>query len=329
MVKYWRFEKGSAVTRSASLTSTVVYKNPQAALDWLERAFGFEITTLLTDAQGQVAHAEMGFHGVKIGVAGEWFGDVLGPARMKSPANLDGQGTQFCWIDVPDDFDLDAHCRQSEAAGAQITQPPEEQFYGARTYRAIDPDGHVWNFRRHTRDVPVREIEAATGLTYAVAEQTPPPEARSPVSPGVCYADPAAAYRWLERAFGLEPHVYITTPEGELMHAEMTFRGQTIGVAKAWSDRHAAPGDVGGRNTQSVHLQLAEDIDAHHARAMAAGARLVRPLETQSYGDRTYIALDLEGHVWSFGQTVKPMSQAQWEQELDVVAHQRPPEPKA
>ena len=311
------------MSRSASLTATVIYRDAQAALDWLERAFGFEITTLLTDADGQVAHAEMGFHGVKIGVAGEWFGDMLGPAVMKSPANLDGQGTQFCWIDLPDGLDIDAHCEQARAAGARITQPPEEQFYGARTYRALDPDGHVWNFRRHTRDVPAHEIEAATGLTYAV--EAAAPEARSPVTPYVCYADPAAAYDWLERAFGLEPRGYVTDGAGGLVHAEMAFRGQTIGVSKAWSDRHAVPGDVAGRNTQTIHLQLDEDIDAHHARAVAAGAEIVRPLETQAYGDRTYLALDLEGHVWSFGQTVKPMSMAQWDAELGTVTQRRPP----
>lgn len=309
---------------AARLTSTVVCRDPKASLDWLERAFGFEVTTLLTDAEGQVAHAEMGFHGVRIGVAGEWFGDMLGPAVMKSPASLDGQGTQFCWIDLPEGFDIDAHCERARAAGARITQAPEEQFYGARTYRALDPDGHVWNFRRHTRDVAAQEIEAATGLTYAVETAAPAPEARSPVTPYVCYADPAAAYGWLEAAFGLEPHIYVTDAAGGLAHAEMTFRGQTVGVSKAWSERHAAPGDVAGRNTQTIHLQLDDGIDDHHARAVAAGAEIVRPLETQAYGDRTYLALDLEGHVWSFGQTVKPMGVAQWDAELGTVTLRRP-----
>jgi len=187
-------------------------------------------------------------------------------------------------------------------------------------------EGHVWTFSQPRRSVSPAEITAATGLIYAVGGEGGPPAeaARSAVTPYVSYRDPKAAYAWLETAFGLEPRIYVTDDAGELVHAEMTFRGQTIGVSRAWSDRHAAPADVQGRNTQTVHLQLAFEIDAHHARAVAAGAEIIRPLETQPYGDRTYLALDMEGHVWSFGQTVAPMSPAQWDAELGTSTSQRP-----
>jgi uncharacterized glyoxalase superfamily protein PhnB len=59
-------------------------------------------------------------------------------------------------------------------------------------------------------------------------------------------------------------------------------------------------GRAGGRNTQSVYV-VVEDPDAHHARAVAAGAKVVMPLEDKDYGGRGYSARDLEGHVWSFG----------------------------
>lgn len=310
----------------AALTATPFYRDPQAALAWLEAAFGFEVAILLTTADGALAHAEMDFHGVKIGVGGEFEGEVLGPARMRSPERLEGQGTQFCRIALPAQIDLDAHCAAAQAAGARITQAPRDEFYGDRTYRALDLEGHVWNFTQPRRTVSAAEIEAETGLVYAVGGQspTPPEEARSAVTSYVCYRDAPTAYAWLETAFGLEPRVYVTDDAGDLVHAEMAFRGQTIGISKAWSERHAAPGDVAGRNTQTIHLQLTTDIDAHHARAVAAGAEIIRPLETQAYGDRTYLALDLEGHVWSFGQTVKPMSAEQWDSELGTTTHVRP-----
>jgi len=44
-----------------------------------------------------------------------------------------------------------------------------------------------------------------------------------------------------------------------------------------------------------------EDVDAHHARARAAGAEIVRPLQDTDYGSREYSVRDLEGHLWSFG----------------------------
>ncbi|WP_333587719.1 VOC family protein [Phenylobacterium sp.] len=312
----------------ANLTPTAFYRDPQAALTWLDKAFGFEVALLLTDATGALAHAEMNFHGVRIGVGGEFASDVLGPARMRSPQGLDGQGTQFCRIALPKAVDLDAHCAAARAAGATITQAPRDEFYGDRTYRALDLEGHVWTFTQTVRSVSPAEIEAETGLVYAVGREghvaAPPEPPRSPVTSYVCYRDPAAAYDWLERAFGLEPRLYVTDDAGGLVHAEMTFQGATIGVSKGWTEHHAAPADIMGRNTQTLHLQLSEDIDAHHDRAVAAGARVMRPLETQAYGDRTYVAWDLEGHLWSFGQTVSPMSTEQWDAELGTVTRLRP-----
>ena len=150
-----------------AIVSCVFYKDPIAAMKWLETAFGFETTTLVTDPEGKVGHAEMSFLDAPIGIAGEWDGEwggatMLGGARMKSPANLGGAGSQFIRIELPKD--LDAHCARARAAGARITTEPEDQFYGARTYRAMDPEGHIWNFSQTVRVVSGEEMEAASGL---------------------------------------------------------------------------------------------------------------------------------------------------------------------
>lgn len=145
-----------------SITPTVFYRDPKGALDWLQRAFGFEISVLLTDDTGKVGHAEMSFEGADIGIAGEWGGELLGGAQMKSPASIDGVGTQFIWIGLTEP--LDAHHARAEAAGAHITQAPADQFYGDRTYRARDPEGHVWCFRQRVEDVSDAEMERRSGL---------------------------------------------------------------------------------------------------------------------------------------------------------------------
>ena len=46
---------------------------------------------------------------------------------------------------------------------------PADQFYGARTYRAMDPEGHIWNFTEEVRVVSTEEMERASGLTFATA----------------------------------------------------------------------------------------------------------------------------------------------------------------
>ena len=61
-----------------------------------------------------------------------------------------------------------------------------------------------------------------------------------------------------------------------------------------WAARPTAP------PTQSAYV-LVDDCDRHHARAVSAGADVVKPPEDQDYGGRLYICRDLEGHVWSFG----------------------------
>jgi uncharacterized glyoxalase superfamily protein PhnB len=142
----------------------VFYQDPIAAMRWLERAFGFETTTLVTDADGRVGHAEMEFRGSPVGIGGEWAGPQLGGAAMRSPKSLGGAGTQFLRLAL--DEGLDACCERARAGGARIVQEPEDQFYGARTFRAMDPEGHVWNFAQDVAQPSVQEMEQASGLTF-------------------------------------------------------------------------------------------------------------------------------------------------------------------
>jgi len=86
---------------------------------------------------------------------------------MRSPASLEGAGSQFLRIAVAEP--IDQHCARARAAGARITQAPEDQFYGDRTYRALDPEGHVWNFSQKVREVSIAAMEAASGLTASTA----------------------------------------------------------------------------------------------------------------------------------------------------------------
>jgi len=147
-----------------TLTPVVFYRDPIAALKWLEAAFGFETSMLVTDDAGRVGHAEMKVGEAVIGVGAEFASpDLLGPAAMKSPASIGGVGTQFVRVHM--DEGLDAHCDHARAAGARITQAPADQFYGARVYRALDLEGHVWNFDQPVAEVSIADMEKASGLT--------------------------------------------------------------------------------------------------------------------------------------------------------------------
>lgn len=136
---------------------------------------------------------------------------------------------------------------------------------------------------------------------------------RPALSSSLSYVNPKPMLNWLEEAFGLEQSMVILDADGNLAHSEMTFGDGLIMVGSEWSADHASPKSVGGKNTQSVHMHLQEDIDAHCERARKAGAEILQESATQFYGDRTYRARDPEGHIWTFAQTVQQMTPAEWD----------------
>jgi uncharacterized glyoxalase superfamily protein PhnB len=145
-------------------TSSVHYRDPKAALGWLAAAFGFEVTMAIegpADAP-EMCHYEMSCAGRgRIMIGAQW------EERTVSPAGLGGANTQRVHVQLPDG--LDRHCERARAAGAVIVQEPTDEFYGDRTYRALDPDGHCWRFATHVRDVTRAEAEAALGQPIVAA----------------------------------------------------------------------------------------------------------------------------------------------------------------
>jgi uncharacterized glyoxalase superfamily protein PhnB len=128
------------------------------------------------------------------------------------------------------------------------------------------------------------------------------PFRRPALTPSVFYRDPWAALGFLEQAFGFERSMVITEKDGRLGHSELRFGDSLIYVGSEWTDYIASPASIGGKNTQSVHVYLEDGIEAHCARAEAAGAVILQEPTDQFYGDRTYRARDPKGHVWTFGQ---------------------------
>lgn len=131
---------------------------------------------------------------------------------------------------------------------------------------------------------------------------------------GVYYRDPWAALEWLEKAFGFERAIVITDNDGNLAHAQMQFGDGYVMIGSEWADYIASPASVGGKNTQNIHVQLADGIDDHYERVRRLGAEILQEPAEQFYGDRTYRVRDPEGHVWTFEQTVRHVSRQQAEQ---------------
>jgi uncharacterized glyoxalase superfamily protein PhnB len=134
------------------------------------------------------------------------------------------------------------------------------------------------------------------------------PTGRPTLSSGLSYRDPRAAIAWLEKAFGFETTMLVEAPDGSVAHSELRLGDGVIMVGGEWSDDNKSPASVGGKNTQSIHLQIDTDVNAHCERSRAAGAKVFAEPETQFYGDRTYRCKDPEGHIWTVGQTIEDVS---------------------
>ena len=135
-----------------------------------------------------------------------------------------------------------------------------------------------------------------------------PPENMPRITANVFYDDPAAALEWLEKAFGFETRMSMPGPDGALIHAEMQVEDSAIMMSPTSDgDPWASPRSLSGAVTQSLYIYV-DDVDAHFARARSAGATIDSEPEDMFWGDRTYVAVDPEGHRWTFAQAVREVS---------------------
>jgi PhnB protein len=123
-----------------------------------------------------------------------------------------------------------------------------------------------------------------------VAEQ---PDTITEIIPYIYYRDVAGALDWLARAFGFVEIMRKQTPSGG-MHGEMMLDGRQIMLGQSPDGGPPA----GAAPTQGVFVYLS-DVDAHHRRAVEAGARIEKAPEDLPYG-RSYSVRDFEGHPWFF-----------------------------
>ncbi|HEY5948970.1 MAG TPA: VOC family protein [Kofleriaceae bacterium] len=132
------------------ISSSPVYANASQAIDWLCKAFGFEVQLKVEADGGKIAHSELVLGGGLISL-----GDVEKEGRdwRKTPKQAGGCTQALCvYID-----DVDAHCERARKAGAIIVSEPKTTDYGDgywvdRSYEAVDPEGHHWWFVQRIED---------------------------------------------------------------------------------------------------------------------------------------------------------------------------------
>ena len=137
------------------------------------------------------------------------------------------------------------------------------------------------------------------------------------ITSGLHYRDAAKMIDWLCAAFGFEVRLKVDDGKGGITHSELTYGEGVIMVgserdderSRRWGVPMSSPVSVGGANTQGLMVHV-DDCDAHCEHARKAGARIIDEPALHDYGeeywaDRSYGAVDPEGHMWWFTQRVR------------------------
>ena len=125
----------------------------------------------------------------------------------------------------------------------------------------------------------------------------PIPQGYRSVTPYLAVRQAADAIEFYRRAFGAKERMRLAAPEGKIGHAELEIGDSVIMLADEFPDMDfRGPASLGGTSV-TLHLYV-KDVDASFRKAIDAGARPVRAVKDQFYGDRTGTLRDPFGHVW-------------------------------
>jgi len=298
-----------------SATPQLRVKNAPAAIDFYRRAFGAR-EIMRFEAGGSIPHAELliGNSLIFIGEEAPEYG-YLGPASLGgSPVSIQ------LLVD-----DADASVAQAVAAGARLTSPLADQFYGDRTGRVTDPFGHSWTIVMRKEEMSVEEMyrrmAAMQGERPAPTAQSYRPEGFHTVTPYLVVHDAPALIDFVTRAFGADEGSRVTGPGGGV-HTDVQIGDSRLMIGGG------AP-DVPWRGPQwnAVFHLYVKDVDAAFERAVQAGATVIQAPADMEYGERSGGVKDASGNIWYIATAKGPSYVPEGLHSLNVYLHPHRAEP--
>ncbi len=142
-----------------SVAPHLVVADAGEAIDFYSRAFGAtEAFRMATPDGAKVMHAE-----IRIGDSPVMLAEEFASVGVSAPATLGGTSvTIHLYVD-----DVDKLVAQAEAAGAEVTMPPQDMFWGDRYARLKDPFGHSWSVATHIANPTPEEMAAAAKAMFS------------------------------------------------------------------------------------------------------------------------------------------------------------------
>ena len=130
------------------------------------------------------------------------------------------------------------------------------------------------------------------------AKVKPVPDGYHTVTPYLIIKGAAGALEFYKKAFGAEELYRMPQPDGRIGHAEIRIGNSRVMLADEFPEMgYRSPQSLGG-SPVSILLYV-KDVDAMAGKALAAGAKVIRPVQDQFYGDRSGTFADPYGHVWT------------------------------
>jgi uncharacterized glyoxalase superfamily protein PhnB/DNA-binding XRE family transcriptional regulator len=157
----------------------------------------------------------------------------------------------------------------------------------------------VRTVQRAEEGVMSAETKAAIAGALDVSVDALSAPVKPQIQPVLMYEDSRAAVAWLAKAFGFTIREKVTDEDGQVVHSELVLGNGVMVTLATGRSRWASPKST-GKATGFLYV-FVDDAEAHFERARKAGAKIVAQLE-ESYGQKRYRCLDLEGHEWCFSQ---------------------------
>ncbi len=134
-----------------TITPSLIVKDANKAIDFYKRAFGAEAKAVHRSPEGKVMHAEL-----QIGNSRFFLSDENpGMNNCQSPQTT---GSVCCAMNIYTE-NADKLYNQATNAGATVTMPLENMFWGDRWGQVRDPSGHLWSIAQHVEDVSPEELD--------------------------------------------------------------------------------------------------------------------------------------------------------------------------
>jgi PhnB protein len=280
-----------------TVTPYLCVKDGAGAIEFYNKAFGATETLRLPMPDGRIGHAEL-----RIGDSFVMLSDEFPEYGNRSPESIGGSPVDIHFYVE----DVDAWSSRAIAAGARTLVPVADQDYGERYGRIEDPFGHRWGFSTPLKEERAQQVRE---ILYVA-------------TPYLVVADGAKAIDFYKDAFAATELMRLADPDGRIAHAELRIGDSLIMLSGAAPEYgRLSPQSLGG--TPVIISLFVEDVDALASQAVAAGAKILRPVQDQFHGERSGRLADPFGHVWIVSTHIEDVTPDEIQRRLGAFMKQQ------